>query len=516
MPITKYLISDLDQSISRFDLEIQAAKGATLLATHGVKHDDRVAIIMRNDLTSCEVMRAVALAGAVAVQINWHGTKSEIFDILEDCKPTLIIIHRDLITKVKVKNCNYLVVGVTPPKALQLAYKTDSQEIVKTGNIPEWSLLRDTMIPIVNDTYMRPMMRYTSGSTGKPKGIIRVKKPNKNGPIDYYKTLRFTATEMFSFTPGAHFMTAAPLYHSGPSTLSAMAMAMEEMSMTILPRFDPIKFLEAIENYRVTHIYLVPTMMIRLLKLPKKIRQKYDISSVKFCVSTGSPWPHDVKVSMIDWWGPVFWETYGASELGFLTLASSQESVDRPGTVGRIQLGGSIKIYDTNKTELPMGQVGDIYIKTEAFGQFHYSNDFDSNQKLEIDGYISVGDMGWVDSEGYLFVTDRKKDMIISGGVNIFPVEIEEILFKAPFIADVAVFGAPDPEFGEQIVAAIQPVVSWTGNEAEVLTWLEGKLANFKHPKIISFHKTLPREDSGKIFKTRLRMPYWTKVNRSI
>ena len=170
-------------------------------------------------------------------------------------------------------------------------------------------------------------------------------------------------------------MTAAPLYHSGPSTLSAMAMAMEEMSMTILPRFDPIKFLEASGHASRSHIYLVPTMMIRLLKLPKKIRQKYDISSVKFCVSTGSPWPHEVKVSMIDWWGPVFWETYGASELGFLTLASSQEAVDRPGTVGRIQLGGSIKIYNTNKTELPMGQVGDIYIKTEAFGQFHYSND---------------------------------------------------------------------------------------------------------------------------------------------
>ena len=516
MPITKYLISDLDQSISRFDLEIQAAKGATLLSTYGVKHDDRVAIIMRNDLTSCEVMRAIALAGAVAVQINWHGTKSEIFDILEDCKPTLIIIHRDLISKIKVKNCNYLIIGVTPPKALQLAYKTDSQEIIKTGNITEWSLLRDEMVPIVNDTYMRPMMRYTSGSTGKPKGIIRVKKPDKNGPIDYYKTLRFTATKMFSFTPGAHFMTAAPLYHSGPSTLSSMAIAMEEMSVTILPRFDPIKFLEAIENYRVTHIYLVPTMMIRLLKLPKKIRQKYDISSVKFCVSTGSPWPHEVKVSMIDWWGPVFWETYGASELGFITLVSSQESIDRPGTVGRIQLGGSIKIYDTNKTELPMGQVGDIYIKTDAFGQFHYSNDVGSNQKLEIDDYISVGDMGWLDEDGYLFVTNRKKDMIISGGVNIFPAEIEEILFKAPFIADVAVFGAPDPEFGEQIVAAIQPVESWTENETKIIEWLEGKIAHFKHPKIIKFHKKLPREDSGKIFKTRLRAPYWTKLDRSI
>ena len=233
-------------------------------------------------------------------------------------------------------------------------------------------------------------------------------------------------------------------------------------------------------------------------------------------MSTGSPWPHEVKASMIDWWGPVFWETYGASELGFLTLVSSQESIDRPGTVGRIQLGGSIKIYDTNKTELPMGQVGDIYIKTDAFGQFHYSNDVGSNQKLEIDDYISVGDMGWLDEDGYLFVTNRKKDMIISGGVNIFPAEIEEILFKAPFIADVAVFGAPAPAFGEQIVAAIQPVESWTENETEIIEWLEGKIAHFKHPKIIKFHKKLPREDSGKIFKTRLRAPYWTKLDRSI
>jgi len=183
MPITKYLISDVDQSISRFDLEIQAAKGATLLATHGVKHDDRVAIIMRNDLTSCEVMRAVALAGAVAVQINWHGTKSEIFDILEDCKPTLIIIHRDLVTKIKVKNCNYLVIGVTPPKALQLAYKTDSQEIVKTGNIPEWSLLRDNMIPIVNDTYMRPMIVTLLAPLASPKELLEKKNQIKMGQL---------------------------------------------------------------------------------------------------------------------------------------------------------------------------------------------------------------------------------------------------------------------------------------------------------------------------------------------
>jgi len=360
------------------------------------------------------------------------------------------------------------------------------------------------------------MMRYTSGSTGKPKGITRIAEPTTAGSADYYDTLRHIAVQMFGFRADAHFMTAAPLYHSAPNTLTSMAMAMENMSVTLLARFDPVHFLETIDRQRITHVYLVPTMMVRLLKLSDAIKVRYDLSCVEFCVSTGSTWPHAVKRAMIDWWGPVFWETYGASELGFMTLVSSPEALQRPGTVGRIQLGGSIKICTENGDELPTGAVGDIFVRMPAFGQFHYTGDPNGDRRKDIDGHACVGDMGWLDKDGFLFITDRKKDMIISGGANIFPTEIEASLIAAPFITDVAVFGAPDPEFGERIVAAIQPAEGWVPNKAEIYTWLDNRLARFKHPKIIDFHQTLPREDSGKIFKPRLRKPYWDGTGRSI
>ena len=362
---------------------------------------------------------------------------------------------------------------------------------------------------------MRAVMRYTSGSTGKPKGIRRLPKEGA-APQDFYETMRYIAPNMFFYRPGARYMTAAPLYHSAPSTLTNMAVAMEDMSAYILPRFDPISFLETIEREKITHIYLVPTMMTRLLKLPDEVKARYDVSSVEFCVSTGSPWPHDVKVAMIDWWGPVFWETYGASEIGFMTMVSSEEALERPGTAGRIQLGGSIRIYSPEGEILPAGEVGDIHVRMDVFGEFDYSNDPEGRQHSEIDKHVSVGDMGWLDEDGFLFITDRKKDMIISGGANIFPTEIEAVLIDAPFVQDVAVFGAPDAEFGEKIVAAIQPMAGWTANEDEVRDWLEGRLARFKHPRIIDFHDVLPREDSGKIFKPRLRAPYWEGAGRSI
>ncbi|MCX8227751.1 MAG: AMP-binding protein, partial [Sulfitobacter sp.] len=280
--------------------------------------------------------------------------------------------------------------------------------------------------------------------------------------------------------------------------------------------FEPEAFLATIQAQRITHIYLVPTMMSRLLKLPDGVKARYDLSSVEFCVSTGSPWPHDLKVAMIDWWGPVFWESYGATEIGFMTMVSSQDALARPGTAGQMQMGGTVLILDPDGNELPAGQVGEIYARMDAFGGFDYSNDPESRKSAEKHGHFSVGDLGSVDKDGFLFITDRKKDMIISGGANIFPAEIEAVLMRAPFIRDVAVFGAPDPEFGEQIVAAIEPGEDWTPDAQKVMDFLDGKLARFKQPRIIDFHAALPREDSGKIFKPRLRAPYWEKAGRKI
>ena len=215
-------------------------------------------------------------------------------------------------------------------------------------------------------------------------------------------------------------------------------------------------------------------------------------------------------------WGPVFWESYGATEIGFMTMASSHDALARPGTAGRPQMGCSIMILDGEGNPLPPGEPGEIHARMEAFGDFHYSNDPDSRAAGEKHGHFSVGDLGWLDEDGYLFITDRKKDMIISGGANIFPAEIEAVLLRAPFIRDAAVFGAPDAEFGEKIVAAIEPAEDWAPNREQVLAFLEGKLARFKHPRIIDFHQSLPREDSGKIFKPRLRAPYWDGAGRQI
>lgn len=512
--MSAHTIADPDASISRDDLELLARKGAAALGNLGAEPDDAVAIIMRNDLASVEIMRAVALAGVVGVPLNWHGAAQEVSDILDDSKSNIVIIHRDLIPPIAPALEGKTVIGVTPPPALKTAYKI-SDEAAATGSAPEWSDLVEAAEPVADRPRMRAMMRYTSGSTGKPKGIKRLPKKGAE-PQDFYATMRHIAPNMFFYRPDARFMTAAPLYHSAPSTLAAMAVAMEDMSAYVLPRFEPISFLETIEREKITHIYLVPTMMTRLLKLPEDVKAKYDLSSVEFCVSTGSPWPHDVKVAMIDWWGPVFWETYGASEIGFMTMVSSQEALDRPGTAGRIQLGGSIRIYSPQGELLPTGEVGDIHVRMDVFGEFDYSNDPEGRQHSEIDSHVSVGDMGWLDEDGFLFITDRKKDMIISGGANIFPTEIEAVLIDAPFIQDVAVFGAPDPEFGEKIVAAVQAMPGWEANEAEMRDWLEGRLARFKHPRIIDFHDALPREDSGKIFKPRLRAPYWEGAGRLI
>ena len=199
-----------------------------------------------------------------------------------------------------------------------------------------------------------------------------------------------------------------------------------------------------------------------------------------------------------------------------MTLVSSEEALARPGTAGRMQLGGSVRIYGEDDREAPVGETGVIHVRMDAFGSFDYSNDPEGRRAAEIDGHVSVGDMGRVDEDGYLFITDRKKDMIISGGANIFPAEIEAVLIEAPFVRDVAVFGAPDAELGERIVAAIEPAEDWPPDEAEVRAWLDGRLARMKHPRVIDFHDALPREDTGKIFKPRLRAPYWEGSGRRI
>lgn len=507
------IVADFDSHLSRDMLEHRAACGASALIEMGAGPDVPVALIMRNDLTQLEIIRAAAQAGTVIVALNWHAATEEVAAICDDSGAHFVLIHRDLIDGIAPALEGRKIIAVTPGPALCDAYDIDTAQSGARPDCPEWSALVDTHPALETRQKMRPLMRYTSGSTGTPKGVRR----RQSGPgKDFEDVLRRVGSEMLRLEPGAHFFTAAPIYHSAPSTLTNAALMTPGVSTLIAPKFEPEAFLATIEAQKITHIYLVPTMMSRMLKLPQDVRDRYDLSSVEFCVSTGSPWPHDLKVAMINWWGPVFWESYGATEIGFMTMASSRDALAKPGTAGPFQMGCTALILDQDGNKLPAGEVGEIYARMEAFGGFDYSNDPASRSAGEKHGHFSVGDLGWLDEDGYLFITDRKKDMIISGGANIFPAEIEAVLMRAPFIRDVAVFGAPDPEFGEKVVAAIEPSEGWEPDVQEVMEFLDGKLARFKQPRLIDFHDALPREDSGKIFKPRLRAPYWADAGRSI
>jgi long-chain acyl-CoA synthetase len=315
--------------------------------------------------------------------------------------------------------------------------------------------------------------------------------------------------------PGMRALLSAPLYHSAPNLYGLQALLTGEL-LALEPRFDAERTLALIERYRITNLYLVPTMYVRLIKLAPEVRRKYDLSSVRFISSTGSPCPPEVKRAMIDWFGPVITETYASSETGHITFIDSHDWLKRPGSVGRALGDGVVKILDDEGRELPSGEIGLIYCRQSAYPDFTYTNDAEARSAIERDGLWSVGDMGYLDADGYLYVADRKSDMVISGGVNIYPAEIEATLMTMPGVADCAVFGIPDPEFGEALAAAIQVRHGNKTSSEEVQSYLRERIASYKVPRVVTFHEQLPREDSGKIFKRMLREPYWREAGRRI
>jgi long-chain acyl-CoA synthetase len=314
---------------------------------------------------------------------------------------------------------------------------------------------------------------------------------------------------------GMRTLVSAPLYHSAPNLYAMQALVGGEL-LALEARFDAERTLALIERLRLTNLYLVPTMYVRLLRLAPETRRRYDISSVRFIASTGSPCAPETKRAMIDWFGPVITETYASSETGHITFIDSRDWLERPGSVGRPLGEGVVKILDDAGRALPPGEIGLIYCRQPAYPDFTYTNNAQARAALERDGLWSVGDMGYLDAGGYLYVADRKSDMVISGGVNIYPAEIEAALIAMPGVADCAVFGIPDAEFGEALAAAVEPRPGETLSAGEVQDFLRARIANYKVPRVVSFHEALPREESGKIFKRKLREPYWAAAGRRI
>ncbi len=488
---------DSDAFASRVQQSINA------LHSLGLRDGDALALMLHNGPELLELMLAARALGAYWCPINWHFKGEELRHILDDSKARLLVIDASI----------WQGLSDAAPQELQVVVLAQASSPAKAGQtaLPEWRQLRDAAASDLRpDAAPRSAMLYTSGTTGKPKGIRRAAATPEQAASSLERLRRVIGSE-----PGMRALVSAPMYHSAPNSF-AMAAAQNDGLLVIEQRFDAEATLALIEHHAISHVYLVPTMYVRLLRLPDEVRRRHDLSSLRFISSTGSPCPPDIKRAMIEWWGPVIHEAYGSSELSYMTLLTSEQALRKPGSAGLPLPGVQLRILDESGDELPRGEAGTIYVKTDKLADFSYNHGDAARRSMERDGFLTMGDIGYVDDEGFLFIVDRSADMVISGGVNIYPAEVEVVLQMMPGVADCAVFGIPDPEFGEALAAAVLPTPGSNLDAATVQAWLRQRLAGYKVPAVVSFHTELPREDTGKIFKRKLREPYWEGVARRI
>ena len=492
----------------------RAARAASALESIGVGQGDTVALLLRNDLPFFEASFGAGTLGASPVPINWHGKPEEVHFVLEDAKAKLLIAHADLLRSVADAVPDDVTVRVvdTPPD-LGEAYGVAKEQWAAPAGTVAWSTWIESF-----ESDSRPLgdplstMIYTSGTTGRPKGVRRLAPSGGDADIG---ALAVATLRTLGLMPGMRTVITGPLYHTAPN---AYALTAARLGAFILlkPRFDPEELLRMVEHQHITHLHMVPTMFVRLLKLPEEVRRRYDVSSLHHVVHAAAPCPPAVKRQMIDWWGPIIHEYYGGTETGAVVACDSEEWLAHPGTVGKPGPTSTVRIYDDGGSVLAPGQPGEVFMRLGGFPDFTYEGRPDARREVERDGLITCGDIGYLDEDGYLYLCDRKRDMVISGGVNIYPAEIEACLLTMEGVRDCAVFGIPDEEFGESVAAAVEPEPGAEVDADGVRGHVRQHLAAFKAPKVVTFHVELPREDSGKIFKRRLRDPYWESAGRSI
>jgi long-chain acyl-CoA synthetase len=499
-----------DTFTSNDETLVRVAKAATGFHALGVRKDDTVAVMLRNDPAYLEATLGIRVVGAMPVPINWHLQGAEIAYILEDSGAKVFVVHSDLFTPIKNSIPDSVqVVQVETPDLLRDIYEVDATPV--TGIGPIWDEWLDSHEPWAEEPAMQTAsMIYTSGTTGRPKGVRR----EPATPEQYAEQVEVVAG-VLGVVPGCRTIVPAPMYHAAPNAYSIYAVQLKT-SMVIMPRFDAEEFLRIIQDEKITHIQMVPTMFVRLLKLPEDVRNKYDVSSLEYIIHAAAPCPPQIKQSMIDWWGPIIWEYYGSTEMSAVTLCSAEEALKYPGTVGRKLDRSLVKIYDDDGNELPANEIGHVYGNLLTNTDFTYQNDDAKRAGMERDGLLSCGDIGYLNDEGFLFLCDRASNMIISGGANIYPAEIESALIEMEGVKDCAVFGIPDADFGEKVAAIIELEDDANIEADAIAEFLRDRIAGYKVPRHIEFRDNLPREDSGKLFKRKLKDEFWKDTGRSI
>ena len=494
------------------EVEERARGIAGGLRAQGVGEGDCVAILMRNDIAFLEASYAAMMLGAYAVPLNWHFKPDEIAYVLADSGAKALIGHADLLHGLgAVPDREFLRLAVETPPEIITAYQVEAAHLSVPAGVIAFEAWLAQHPPYDEPPRPQPQsMIYTSGTTGRPKGVRR-----RAPTSDELVRLEALRSLVYGLKPGVRALLPGPLYHSAPNAFGVRAGRLGEV-LVLMPRFDPQELLRLIEAERIDTIFMVPTMFVRLLRLPLALRHRYDLSSLRFVIHAAAPCPPDIKREMIEWWGPMLYEFYGGTETGPVTFASSEDALARPGTVGKLSPGAQLRILDDEGKELPQGEIGEVFARIEGYPDFTYHNLPQKRAEIERAGLITCGDVGYLDRDGYLFLCDRKRDVVISGGVNIYPAEVEAVLHALPGVQDCAVFGIPDTEFGEALMAVVEPSPGAALDPLSLRLALASRLADYKVPRSIEMREGLPREDSGKIFKRRLRDPYWRDAGRNI
>ncbi len=494
-----YQMAGNGKAISYRELDELSNQGAQLFRALGLKEGDHIAFLMENRLAFMEICWAAQRSGLYYTAISRYLTQDEIAYIIRDCGARVVITSPKCADQVKRL--------LSDAPDAPLFFMIDEP----LPGFRSWDreLARQPATPIPDEVAGYDML-YSSGTTGRPKGI---KRESEHNPIDRPNPLlKILCADMCGMNADSIYLSPAPLYHAAPLRFNMMAITLGGTSV-IMESFDAEEFLKLVEKHKITQSQLVPTMFVRMLKLPEDVRVRYDVSSLKGAIHAAAPCPIDVKAKMIEWWGPILIEYYAGSEGNGVTVSTSQQWLSHRGTVGRAVVG-KIKILDENDQELPVGQIGTVYFADAPV--FSYHNDPEKTKRAyNAKGWSTLGDVGYLDGEGFLYLTDRKSYMIISGGVNIYPQETEDVLITHPGVADVAVFGVPNEEMGEEVKAVVQPhdmAKSGKKLEADLIVFCRKHLSPIKCPKTIDFEAELPRTPTGKLVKRHLRDKYWPKT----
>jgi acyl-CoA synthetase (AMP-forming)/AMP-acid ligase II len=465
---------------------------AGALADLGLAPGEHVVIYSHNCLEYVLVAAASRAAGAVPVPMNHRLSAEEVAYVLDDSDAVLVFVGDAFLPMAdKVRE-----------GARRVRHWVSLEGQRPPWTIPLASLLsrdRPAALAIDTETNLGGSMIYTAGTTGKPKGALR-RRQDPSAILPRLQALDVAREHVH--------LVAGPLYHSAPGGFASYAHIFGG-TVVVLPRFDPEVALDAIARHRCTSTFMAPTLLKRIVELPEAVRARYDVSSMQVIVVAAAPCPMTVKEAVIREFGPVLYEFYGSTELGVNTVLRPEDVLRKPGSCGRAADGLELAILDDDGRAVPAGQPGELFVRRYPGVFDEYYKKPDATRETRRGDWLSVGDVAWMDGDGFVYICDRKRDMIISGGVNIYPAEIEDVLHRHPAIADVAVFGVPDDEWGERVHAAVELRPDTSADAEAIVAFARQHLAGYKVPREVSFHRDFPRDTAGKLVKRVLREPYW-------